>query len=561
MGIHNWYERSAGDWEKKCYIRGVVAHVKYSDMESQMVNRPAEKVDEPRVTKLIFVDGALHSSKSEKLMKLRKDLSKGRNNVYEFTRCTPKVFEKELHNRLVPLDNIMQHYVGCRNEWEDFFHMLREAIKYEFECCQSEFEFMTEQCKSIEVDRCHAKNVSCYESCPSQLDFFGLFNIRKPVIILMDEGIFHSCSLMLGLCELYPIKSSMSPDHEAMWKDTMETARKYAVQLLEAMFTALRLCTDELEVCGAMFGLFGGMKTLDDYILNITKTITDGGLGGDPYATLYECLFNIVRAYYVTWWTGARALFGNYLPYSDGEIIRGRRRIGRGVSGEGVLWNDILMKQQELGMNVKTWLKWYFWNTDAVHSLLSSHGNTTNDNDRGDKTTYLHLSVGAARAGLCLKDLAQVATVDSAGIDVRAIGVKQITGSKDGHEGVFVDARDPLFFDTVLLRRGAEYHVYTGLVPDINKGWFVNIKGKSGVTDWKVEEGIVDSDYEGEIRIRVVPNHDVWLKKLDGWIAQLVTVYSGATTNIVPCNRKRGDDGFGAANLPITNQTKKAPNL
>jgi dUTPase len=268
----------------------------------------------------------------------------------------------------------------------------------------------------------------------------------------------------------------------------------------------------------------------------------------------------MAKAVYTGWWTGVRVLFGGYLPYSDGEIEKGRRRIGRGVTGEGV-WPDVLEdKSHDLGMRVTTRLNWYKsfeWDTDVFDTLVDLMGHagnsstTTNDHTRGDKEAYLHVSMRAMRAGLCLKDLARVATVGSAGVDVRAVGVKQVMPSEEDRAELF-DRIDPLYFDTVLLRKGAEYHMYTGLVADILPKWSLQIVPKSSQTDWEVVYGLVDSDYEGEIRVRIVPKRDIRLNKLDSWVGQLVPIYTGASINIVPCDRKRLDDGFGAADLPST---------
>jgi dUTPase len=212
-------------------------------------------------------------------------------------------------------------------------------------------------------------------------------------------------------------------------------------------------------------------------------------------------------------------------------------------------------------MRVTTRLNWYKsfeWDTDVFDTLVdlmghagNSSSTTTNDHTRGDKEAYLHVSMRAMRAGLCLKDLARVATVGSAGVDVRAVGVKQVTPSDKDRAELF-DRIDPLYFDTVLLRKGAEYHVYTGLVADILPKWSLLIVPKSSQTDWEVIYGLVDSDYEGEIRVRIVPKRDIRLNKLDSWVGQLVPIYTGASINVVPSNRKRLDDGFGAADLPST---------
>jgi hypothetical protein len=78
----------------------------------------------------------------------------------------------------------------------------------------------------------------------------------------------------------------------------------------------------------------------------------------------------------------------------------------------------------------------------------------------------------AMRAGLCLKDLASVATIDSAGIDIMAVGVEQVKsclaneevkgeGEEDRTE-LFHEI-DPLYFDTVLLRKGG------GRVPCVHR--------------------------------------------------------------------------------------------
>jgi hypothetical protein len=315
----------------------------------------------PRVTKLVFVDGALHRSKYKKLMDMRLKLQNECYNVYQLFDSSGKVFEAEMDKKLVALDRIIQHYASCLggDNWNHLFAMLRETINYEYERCQREMDYMVEECKRIEYHRCRARDLSCYEWCPSEVDFFGLFHLRNPVVILMEEGLLNGCSLMLGLCNLCPVKSGMSLAQEAMWKDTMETARKYAVELLECMFTALRLCTDELEVCGTMFGLVGSTKTLNEFILDYVTEMNETNVHCLEFVRPVKAsLLDMMRVHYATWWTGARVLFGKYLPYSDGEVDLGRRRIDGGVSGEG-LWDNVLMKQKEFGMSVTTRLKWY----------------------------------------------------------------------------------------------------------------------------------------------------------------------------------------------------------
>jgi predicted TIM-barrel enzyme len=89
----------------------------------------------------------------------------------------------------------------------------------------------------------------------------------------MDEGLFTTCSLMLGLCHLCPMKPDMQAEQRAVWQDIMESARSNARQLIMSMLEALRSCTTELDVYGAMFGLTVGEETLDQFISSMATRV------------------------------------------------------------------------------------------------------------------------------------------------------------------------------------------------------------------------------------------------------------------------------------------------
>jgi hypothetical protein len=313
------------------------------------------------------------------LYKLRGELEQAGYNVYEFpTIDLADMVVDENEEKLLRIGEIFHHYADCRGaDWSGLLDRLREAINYEFKRGVDEIESIVQLCETIEAERQHAKTVLASEACPSAEEMRCLFCLSKPVVILMNEGLFTTCSLMLGLCHLCPMKPGMQPEQRVVWQNIMENARSNARQLIMSMLEALRSCTTELDVHGAMFGLTVGEETLLNTLVGLI------------------CL------------------------------------------------------------------------------LLA--GNSTNDHPRGDKDVYLHASMRAARAGLCLKDLAGVATADSAGVDVMAVGIEQVTPShadeEDKERIELFHQVDPLYFDTVLLQKGAEYRVYTGLLSDISPKW------------------------------------------------------------------------------------------
>jgi dUTPase len=341
----------------------------------------------------------------------------------------------------------------------------------------------------------------------------------------------------------------------------MESARSNSRQLIRMMLEAIRSCTTELDVHWAMFGLMAGEENLDELISGMVTRLHDRVGSWDNACGERGACEKMDKAAYTGWWTGARMLFGNYLPYSDGGI-GGRRRLGRGVADEGV-WPDIIADMsRELGMRVTTRLNWYRcgWDTkvlnvlmDLIHHPLA--GSSTNDQPRGNKDAYLHASMRATRAGLCLKDLASVATVGSAGVDVVAVGIEQVTPcladeeAKEEERIELFHQVEPLYFDTVLLRKGAEYRVYTGLTSDIPPKWSLFVMPKSGQMDWDVVVGLVDGDYKGEIQVRIIPRCDIRLNRLGCRVGQLVPVKTGTSLNIAVTKRKRLDDAFSAADL------------
>jgi hypothetical protein len=147
-------------------------------MES--VLEPAQKraryeaaATEPRVTKLVFADGALCAGKNDLLVNLRIHLEETNYNVYEFPDVIglPKMFVDKVENRLVRMGEIMQEYADCRGaDWDNLLDRLREATSYEFNRYRCEVDSMATVCESIEAARQQAKTVAAYESCPSEED-------------------------------------------------------------------------------------------------------------------------------------------------------------------------------------------------------------------------------------------------------------------------------------------------------------------------------------------------------------------------------------------------------
>jgi hypothetical protein len=125
----------------------------------------------------------------------------------------PVVMVDDMKEKLLRIGEIFHHYADCRGaDWGSLLDRLREAINYEFKRGIDEIESIVQFCETIEAERQHAKTVLASEACPSAEEMRCLFRLSKPVVILMNEGLFTTFSLMLCLCHLCPMKPVCNPN-------------------------------------------------------------------------------------------------------------------------------------------------------------------------------------------------------------------------------------------------------------------------------------------------------------------------------------------------------------
>jgi hypothetical protein len=233
---------------------------------------------EPRITRLMFLDGAACAGERCLLYNLKNKLEEAEYNVYVVPNMTDRsdTMVNSLKETLLRICLITRCNADCRGaNWDSLLKCLRETIDYEFNHRIKQVEAMVEVCKMIETERQHAKTVLASEACPSAEEMELLFRLRNPVVILIRGGLFTTCSLMLGLCHLCPMKFDMKPEQRTTWQDIMDQSRCNSRQLITTMLEAIRGCTTNLDVHGAMIGLLGGKQTMDEFISGIVTRSRD----------------------------------------------------------------------------------------------------------------------------------------------------------------------------------------------------------------------------------------------------------------------------------------------
>jgi hypothetical protein len=328
---------------------------------------PPITTNESRVTRLVLVDGMPCAGKCELLYEMKSNVKKSEYNVYhqnEFVELSDAldVMAHETKEELLRIGKIPIYY--AENRIDELLDLVQKSINYQFKRGSTQIAATLKMCTKIEADRRQATTVVDSRARLSTEGAKRLFRLQKPVVIFMNGGIFTPCALMLGLLQLCPVRPDMSAKTRAIWYNLAQLAERNCRKLITALLKAIQTCTTDLDVCGAMFGVLNGENSLHTVVSEI---VAHAYKRDRPWDKVYRessnaIATNITKSFCVAWWTGARMLFGNYLPYSDEASTKqtGCRRLGRDVCSNDGLWGAILTDLMLVTtMSVRTSLDWY----------------------------------------------------------------------------------------------------------------------------------------------------------------------------------------------------------